>query len=216
MTQFEKVYYFIKKPWVIVLYTILVILVYYFVDKPLATYFYQFDFINKVPVLKLLTTLGQWIIYIILFVFGGLYFRYIQINSAYEARAWYLLVCLLVANLICLVLKVSLSRARPDLLFTSNEFGFYWFKLNESYWSFPSGHTITVISLAASLSVLFPRYFYTFFIGALLVVATRVLLCRHYLSDVMSAFYISLFIVGFLTEYLKKRNWFNLNSAIES
>jgi membrane-associated phospholipid phosphatase len=207
MTQFEKVFYFMKKPWVIIFYAILVILAYYFVDKPIATYFYQLDLGTKMHSLELLTALGKWIAYVILFFIAGLYFRYIQVNTVYEARAWYLLGCVLVANLICLILKVALSRARPDLLFTSNVFGFYWFKLSSNYWSLPSGHTTTVISLASGLGVLFPRYFYAFLIVALLVVASRVLLYFHYLSDVMSAFYISLLTVGFFTEYLKRKNW---------
>ncbi|HHF7372649.1 phosphatase PAP2 family protein [Legionella bozemanae] len=209
MSQFEKLFNFMKKPWVIISYAFLVILAYYFVDKPLATYFYQLDFRVNIPFLVLLTALGKWVAYIILFFIAGLYFRYIQVNTVYEARSWYLLGCVLLANLVCLILKVALSRARPELLFSSNEFGFYWFKLSSNYWSLPSGHTTTVISLAAGLGMIFPRYFYVLLVVALLVAASRVLLFFHYLSDVMSAFYISLLVVGFFTEYMKRKNWFN-------
>lgn len=209
MTPFEKLFNFMKKPWVIILYAILVILAYYFIDQPLATYFYQLDLRTKMPLLGVLTAFGKWIAYVLLFFIAGLYFRYIQVNTVYETRAWYLLGCVLLANLVCLVLKVTLSRARPDLLFSSNEFGFYWFKLSSDYWSLPSGHTTTVISLAAGLGMLVPRYFYVLLIAAFLIVASRILLCFHYLSDVMSAFYISLLVVGFFTEYIKRKNWFN-------
>ena len=126
-------------------------------------------------------------------------------NPVYESRSWYLLGCVFVANLVCFVCKVTLGRARPDLLFASNEFGFYWFKLSKFYWSFPSGHTTTVVSLAVGLGVLFPRYFYIALTVALLVAASRVLLYYHYLSDVLSAFYISLLVVGFFTGYLKDK-----------
>ncbi|WP_454780625.1 phosphatase PAP2 family protein [Legionella sp. WA2022007384] len=209
MTQFEKLFNFMKKPWVIIFYAILVILAYYFVDRTVATYFHQLDLEAKLPFLSVLTALGKWIAYIVLFFVAGLYFRYIQVNTVYENRSWYLLGCVLLANLVCLFLKVALSRARPELLFASNEFGFYWFKLSSNYWSFPSGHTTTVISLAAGLGTLFPRYFYSLLVVALLVAASRILLCFHYLSDVMSAFYISLLVVGFFTEYVKRTNWFN-------
>lgn len=208
MTQFETLFHFMKKPWIIIIYAIFVILAYYFMDKPLATYFYQLALGTKLPFLELLTALGKWVAYIILFLIAGLYFRYIQVNAVYEARSWYLLGCVFLANLVCLILKVTLSRARPELLFSSNEFGFYWFKLSSNYWSLPSGHTTTVISLAAGLGTVFSRYFYVLLVIALLVVASRVLLCFHYLSDVMSAFYITLLVVGFFTEYLKRKNWF--------
>ncbi|MCW8410046.1 phosphatase PAP2 family protein [Legionella sp. PATHC035] len=208
MTQFETLFHVMKKPWVIFIYAIFVILAYHFVDKPLATYFYQSALGTKLPFLELLTALGKWVAYIILFFIAGLYFRYIQVNAVYEARSWYLLGCVFLANLVCLILKVTLSRARPDLLFSSNEFGFYWFKLSSNYWSLPSGHTTTVISLAAGLGTVFSRYFYVLLVIALFVVASRVLLCFHYLSDVMSAFYITLLVVGFFTEYLKRKNWF--------
>ncbi|RUR27550.1 phosphatase PAP2 family protein [Legionella qingyii] len=209
MTQFEKLFNFMKKPWVIIFYAIFVILAYYFLDRLLAIYFHQLNLETKLPFLGVLTALGKWIAYIVLFFIAGLYFRYIQVNTVYENRSWYLLGCVLLANLVCLILKVALSRARPELLFASNEFGFYWFKLSSNYWSLPSGHTTTVMSLAAGLGILFPRYFYVLLVVALLVAASRILLCFHYLSDVMSAFYISLLVVGFFTEYVKRKNWFH-------
>ena len=214
MTQFEKVFYMLKKPWIIILYALFVFLAYYFVDKSLATYFYQLDLRTQAPLLGLLTALGKQSFYIILFLLSGLFFRYIQINSVYEARSWYLFGCVFVANLVCLILKVALSRARPDLWFSSHEFGFYWFQTSDNYWSFPSGHTTTVTSLAVGFGVLFPRYFYAMLGIAFLVIATRVLLHKHYLSDVMSAFYISFLVVGFFTEYLKRKNWFKKSRCI--
>lgn len=207
MTQFDKTFYVMQKPWIIVLYAILVALVYMFIDQPLATYFHQLDLRTSIHALSVLTALGQWLAYIALFFIAALYFRYVRINPLYESRSWYLLGCVLIANLLCFVVKVSLSRARPDLLFASNEFGFYWFKLNKFYWSFPSGHTTTVVSLAAGLGVLFPRYFYLALTVALLVAASRVLLYYHYLSDVMTGFYMSLLVVGFFTQYLKRNRY---------
>lgn len=207
MAAFEEMIYWMKKPWVIALYTVLVVLVFLFMDKPLASYLHHLDLRKSIHSLSILTAFGQLKIYLVLFVFSGLYFHFIKVNSLYEARSWYLLFCLLLANLVCFVLKVILSRARPDLLFLSHEYGFYWFKLNKFYWSFPSGHTTTVVSLAAGLGVLFPRYFYAFLSVALLVAVSRVLLYYHYLSDVLTACYISLLFIGFFTQHLKKNNW---------
>lgn len=208
MTQFEKTCHFMKKPWVIGLSITLVVLAYIFVDRPLATFFHQLELRTNIHVLRILTALGQWIAYLVIFFFVALYFRYVRVNLVCESRSWYLLGCMLAANLVCFVLKVILGRARPDLLFTINEFGFYWFKFSKYYWSFPSGHTTTVVSLAIGVGVLFPRWFYVAIVVALLVAASRVLLYYHYLSDVLAAFYLTVFVVGFFTQYLRQKNWF--------
>lgn len=205
MTQFERLFFLMKKPWFIVFYIMLIILTYQFADKAIAEYFHQFDLRTYGKPLLLITTLGKWILYAPLFILAGLFFRYVRKNPINEHRAWFLLACLLLTNIFSFVLKISLSRSRPDLLFNENLFGFYWFKLNNLYWSFPSGHSITMGSLAAGLSILFPKYFYAFLGLALLVIMTRVFLYFHYLSDVMAGFYLSMLIVGFFAESLKKK-----------
>jgi membrane-associated phospholipid phosphatase len=207
MTQFEKTYNLMKNPWTILVYTVLVILAYHFIDRPLATYFHQLDLRTNLHILNLLTGLGKVIIYVVLFAVAGLYFRFIGTNPVYEARSWYLLACIVLTNLLCLMLKTSLGRARPDLLFTSNIFGFYWFKTTALYWSLPSGHTTTVVSLASSFGVIFPKYFYAFLGLAFLIVLTRVLLYYHYLSDVMTAFYLCILVVGVFTQYIKRNQY---------
>lgn len=203
MTPFDKTYNFFKKPWVIGLTIILIILVYKFLDIPIATYFHQLDLRSNMHLLNIFTYLGQWSFYILLFLMAGLYFRYAHKNALFEARSWYLLSCVIIPNLICIMVKICVSRARPDLLFSSNEFGFYWFKSSDLYWSFPSGHAITSIAVVSGLSVLIPRYFYLLFITASLVVISRVVLYRHYLSDVMTGAYISILVVGFYTQYFR-------------
>jgi membrane-associated phospholipid phosphatase len=216
MTQFEKTFHFMKKPGVIVFYAILVLLSYIFVDRALATYFHGLDLRTSIHFLRYLTALGQWMGYIVLFFIAAVYFRFIQANPVYAARSLYLLSCVFIANLVCLVVKVTLSRARPDLLFASGQFGFYWFKSTSNYWSFPSGHTSTIISVASGLGIVFPRYFYVLLSLALLVAASRVLLYHHYLSDVMTGFYLSLMVVGLFTQYLKGKKWFTKKCAFTS
>ena len=207
MTQFEKTFNLMKNPWSIAIYIVLIILAYHFIDIPLASYFHQLDIRTNLHMLNLLTFLGKDILYVALFLLAGLYFRYIRTNSVNEARSWYLLACIIIANLICLIIKVILGRARPDLLFSINAFGLYWFKFSGQYWSLPSGHTTTVISLAAGLGVVFPRFFYVFLVLAFFIVLTRVVLYYHYLSDVMTAFYLSILVIGLLTQYLKRNNY---------
>lgn len=207
MTQFEKTFNLMKKPLIIGIYAVLVILSYYFVDKSVANYFHQLDVRTTLPILNVLTAFGKWKIYIVLFTLLGLYFRYVQKNDRFEARAWYLLGCVLLPNILGFIIKVCLSRARPDLLFSHNQFGFYWFQRTDLYWSFPSGHALTVIGLASGLGVLFPKYFFSFLGLASLVVLSRVFLYHHYLSDVMTGFYLSVLVVGLFTEFLERKDY---------
>ncbi len=203
MTQYEKLFNLMKKPWCIVIYFTLVILAYNFVDLHLAIYFHQLDARNHLHFLKYLTEFGKVSIYVVLFTLLGLFFRYIRMNNVYEARSWYMLGCVLIANLVCLVVKVILSRARPELWFSIHAFGFYGLKTKSLYWSLPSGHTTTIVSIVSGLGVLFPRYFYLYLVFAFCVILTRVVLYYHYLSDVMTAFYLSVLVVGIFTQYIK-------------
>jgi membrane-associated phospholipid phosphatase len=207
MTQFEKTFHIMKNPVVFLFYTVLVILTYQFADRPIALYFHHFDPRTHIHGLNILTSFGKWSIYILLFSLAGLFFRYVRQNKPMETKAWFLLGCIVVPNLVGFVIKIILSRARPELLIAQGSFGFYWIKLNDFYWSFPSGHTITVVSLAAGLGVLFPKYFYTLLGLALLVVMSRVFLYFHYLSDVMAGFYLAILVVGIFTEYLQRNHY---------
>lgn len=206
MNQFERFFEVMKKPWVILAYVLIIALVYNFVDKPIAIYFHQLDLRSYGHILHVVSALGKWVVYVIPLTLLGLFFRYFKKNVLWEQRAWFLLACVILTNLVGAVLKVTFSRSRPDLLFDGDFFGFYWFRLNDLFWSFPSGHSITIASIAAGLGVLFPRYFYAFLGLALLVISTRVFLYFHYLSDVMTGSYLSILVVGFFAESLKRKN----------
>ncbi|MBN9230039.1 MAG: phosphatidylglycerophosphatase [Legionella sp. 40-6] len=214
MTQFTQTFNFMRKPLVIMIYVILVFLAYNYVDKNLANYLYPLNLRVSTPVLVLLTMLGKWSIYVPIFLMTALFFRFVKRDKSNEWRAWYLLGAVVAVNLVCLVLKVMLSRARPELLFTTHEFGFYWVQLKGDFWSFPSGHTMTIVGVAAAVGILFPRFFYLLMTIALLVAASRVLLYYHYLSDVMTGFYLSILVIGYYTQYLQKHGDFNQQAII--
>lgn len=207
MTQYEKLFNLMKKPWCIVLYLALIILAYNFLDQRLAIFFQQYDSRTQLHPLKYLTEFGKVSIYVVLLPLLALFFRYVKINKVYEARTWYMLGCVLIPNLVCLAIKVILGRARPELWFSIQAFGFYGLKSSSMYWSLPSGHTTTIVGVISGLGVLFPRYFYLYLIFALCVIVTRVVLYHHYLSDVMTAFYLSLLVVGIFTQYIKGNNY---------
>ena len=87
-TPFESIFHGMKKPWVTLLYTLLVVLVYYFVDKPMATYFHHLDLRSHGYGLREISLLGQSLIYIVSLSLAGLYFRYLKVHPVYEAWSW--------------------------------------------------------------------------------------------------------------------------------
>lgn len=202
MTVCENLYQLMKKPMFLAFSLFLVIIAYYYIDRPLAQAFHDLNLRSHLP-LQLISALGKWSLYAALFFIGGSYFRYVRPNALLERRFVFLLGCLLIPNVIGFFLKVIVSRARPDLLFSANEFGFYWFQLKDLYWSFPSGHAVTVAALLVGLWVLFPRYVLIYFAVAVLISATRVLLYKHYVSDVLFGFYLGLFLACWFVRHVQ-------------
>ena len=63
-------------------------------------------------------------------------------------------------------------------------YGFVWFKFKPDYNSFPSGHALTIMSVAVIMSCVWPHLAILWFALALWLGLTRALLTAHFLSDV--------------------------------
>lgn len=208
MSPFHRLLHIMIKPWVIALYLAFVIALFFCVDKPVAEYLNTLDLQNNFALLKILTQLGSFAAWLVLFLAGALYCRYVRRNRVWEERCWFMWSCMLLTSVICALLKTMLGRARPEAWFADHAWGFYGFQMKSGYWSFPSGHTSTIMTLAFGLSILFPKHVRSFILIGLLVAVSRVLLVQHYLSDVMIAAYLSLLEVGFLCWLARKKAWF--------
>jgi membrane-associated phospholipid phosphatase len=195
------------KPQALLGYLAMVVFSYYFVDKNLALLLSSYHLNEHYAFLNALTVLADSKLFLVGFLIAALGMRYIFHHPIWEERAWFLWLCVLVPNLICLILKMMLGRARPNLLFQNNLYGFYGFHHDALYWSLPSGHTTTVMGVAFGLSILFPRYSWVYFISALMIAATRVFLLQHYLSDVLTATFLACIEVGILRFVLRRQQF---------
>lgn len=110
-------------------------------------------------------------------------------------RAGFVFLAVAGAGLAGDILKPLFGRARPKLWFSEHIFGFTWHGGAAAYWSFPSGHTITIVALAAALSLIHPRGLPYYSAAAALVAASRIVLTEHYLSDVLGGTFIALAVV---------------------
>jgi membrane-associated phospholipid phosphatase len=204
MTKFEHLIEVMIKPWVVFICILLMFLTFFYADKSIAYLFHSLNLRINLPILNFIANLGSGVFYIGPMFLLALVFRYVYREKTYEIRTWFLLLSVLVPTIICLILKVSLGRARPDLLFSDNLYGFYGFKFNSSYWSLPSGHTTNIMGFVFGLCALFPRYCYAFIITGLILVSSRILLIHHYFTDVLIASYLALLDMAFLLWYLRR------------
>jgi membrane-associated phospholipid phosphatase len=208
MSPFDRFVKTMLKPWMVLSYFAFVIVSFFYFDIPVASWCHGLNLRNNMPVFYQITLLGTGGAYILLLCGMALFFRYVYHNQTYEARCWLLWLCVLIPYAITLVLKSLFGRARPELWFDEQLFGFYGLHFNKQFWSFPSGHTTTIMGLMFGLCILFPRYLYAFLAAGLCVVATRVLLTNHYLSDVMATSYLVLMEIAVLWAFLSRKKWF--------
>jgi len=207
MTLFDRLFKTMVTPWVALSVLGFIGLSILFVDKAVALYCHALALGHYSIVLRGITVLGFAPMYIGVLIALLFFFRYVRRSKDQENRVWFLLLCFSLSNVICLVLKITLGRARPALLFDQQIYGFYGLHKHAAYWSFPSGHTTTVMSLAFGLCVLFPRYCYAFIGLGLSVVVSRVVLTEHYLSDVVMAMDLVILEIGLLLYWMRRNAW---------
>lgn len=101
-------------------------------------------------------------------------------------------------------LKFLLGRARPRLLINDDVYGFEPFVAAWERNAMPSGHATTIAALAACLWVLFPRWRWLWVALALPVIASRVIIATHYLSDVLVSIWLAV-VIMLINLYLLER-----------
>lgn len=184
------------QPWVVGLVIVVYGIIFLWVDKPLAIYLHQLNLGEHFPWLYRITNWGDKSRALIFLLLVPLFFRYVWVIKRYEYKAWFVWLSVAFTGAVSLVLKLMLGRARPYLLFNDSLYGFYGFHVDKFYWSLPSGHVATIMAMMFSLMILFPRLRWVFGIFGMIVMATRVLLTYHFLSDVLLTAYMTWFCVG--------------------
>ncbi|MFH1732012.1 MAG: phosphatase PAP2 family protein, partial [Planctomycetota bacterium] len=118
--------------------------------------------------LKLLSNFGEK--EALLLIFLGVLAFYNKVELALTALA-----AALGGALLSSLIKFAVGRARPDALPDDG-----------SSRSFPSGHATVMFAIAFVLARRFPRFRFAAYLGAAAIAATRVLLNKHYPSDVLA------------------------------
>ncbi len=135
-----------------------------------------------------LTLLGQSEWYLVPGILIFLVFR--KQNPALSRGSLFIFSSVALSGLAADLLKYLLPRARPAVYFHENIYGFkdftLWHGWENSWNSFPSGHSATAFSAAAVFSILFPKFRFLFFSAAAIIALSRIAVGKHYLSDVIA------------------------------
>jgi lipid A 4'-phosphatase len=165
------------------------------IDRPLAVFFYArdqdlrslFEFTGRLGL-----TYGYLTLFGLVFValhWGGSLPRLrhlAQRMRALSAVPAFLFLSIAASGLMVDILKVVCGRARPKLLFESDVYGFLWFGWHPDRWSFPSGHSATIVALMTALWYLWPQHLLFYILAAATVAGSRVVVGAHYLGDVLA------------------------------
>ena len=162
------------------------------IDRPLALFFHArdpdlrtlFDLIGRLGLAYgYLTIFG--VAFVVLHWAGALP-RLAQFALPLRALSGvpaFLFVSIAASGLVVDVLKVVFGRARPKLLFQSGVYGFDWLVWHPDHWSFPSGHSATIVALMTALWFLWPQHILFYAVVGAIVCASRVVVGAHYLAD---------------------------------
>jgi membrane-associated phospholipid phosphatase len=175
---------------------------YFYFDKSIARMIYAWNMPEILQKgMQCVTFLGEGMIYVVLLPLLVLFFRFIRINPLWARRYFFLWACVILPGALTTVLKALFGRVRPPLWFSEGMYGFYGPHWSHDYFSFPSGHATTVVALALGLYILWPRHWFFWVLGTILILLTRLLLLQHYLSDVIVGALLSWIVVRYYTVY---------------
>jgi lipid A 4'-phosphatase len=176
---------------------------YEWIDLPLARALQNIDAATR-AIFNVITRFGE----------GGVYLVPLGVAFLWAARrgaqrwAWrfgFVFAAVALPGILADIMKPVFGRARPMLLFRDDVFGFTWVGAHANLWSFPSGHSVTVTALAVALTAIYSPAWPAYALLALLVMASRVVLDLHYLSDVIAGAYLGLAVAWTLRAEMQRR-----------
>ena len=178
---------------------------YFFFDLPIAQNCKSIFSSNKIRrILKDISKLGIATFYLICSAVLFVFFRFIKKRKIWSNRALFVFLSISLSGMLVLITKFIFGRYRPKMFFTEQLYGFEFFQLKGKITSFPSGHASTIVALMLSLYFINPKYRVIYFIIAFVVVISRVLVCHHYLTDVVVGSYVAAITTLCLKQFLDK------------
>ena len=178
---------------------------YFFLDLIIAKYCAStFNNVNTRRILKDISKLGLATFYLPFAAVCFMFFRFIKKRRVWSNRALFVFLTISFSSIIVLILKFIFGRYRPKMFFEEQLYGFQFFQLKGKLTSFPSGHASTIVALMLALYFISPKYRAIYFAIALVIVISRVLVCHHYLTDVVFGSYLAVVTTVCLEHFMEK------------
>jgi len=191
---------------VLILTAIAVAVCYFWVDLPLAKLAESLPKEWRTPV-KLVTILidpkTQLFAWPLLFFF----FRFLWKRELFANRALLVLVSIALSNVVTELLKRGFCRARPELFFSQDLYGFFPFHFSSVYTSFPSGHACTIGALCGAFACLYPHRWFSLFLLSSILASTRILLNAHFIGDVIGGVIVGFLVAGWCYKVMKQEQF---------
>lgn len=143
-----------------------------------------------------------------LFIWSALFFlfRFIYKKEILGNRCLLILTSISIANILTEILKKLLGRARPEMLFSQDLYGFTFFSSSQIFSSFPSGHACTIGAICGAFACLYPRLGLPLLLIGLLVAFIRVVLAVHFLSDIIAGVILGIITAQWIYKVMKKEH----------
>lgn len=178
-----------------------------YVDKP--TIFWVHNHLND----SLFFTINKWISFTASssIFFSALVISFFSIllldrkrKSNWAKSLFIIWTTIALAMLMGGVLKIILARCRPIMLLDDNLYGLQFFSMEWILHSTPSGHTLRAFALFTSLAIIDNKRKYLYLLLALCVGISRIVLAKHFPSDILFGAYIGIFSSYWIDLYFEK------------
>lgn len=177
---------------------------YLFFDRRIAMIMHHLTNPYLLDTAQLLTSLGLGSGYLIVTALLLIVTTFWIKRPRISACSLFLFLSVALPGIVCDIAKIILGRSRPIELFHHHLYGFHFLQFRATMWSFPSGHSTTIMGIMMALSLLFPRFWMGFLTLAVTVALSRVVVTAHFVSDVMIGCYLGALMVIYLYQFLVK------------
>jgi membrane-associated phospholipid phosphatase len=185
---------------------LLCIIGYFFLDLVVVKYCASTFTNNNIRgTLKDISKLGLATYYLIFAAVCLLIFRFVIKKEVWSNRALFVFLSISVSGMLVIIIKFIFGRYRPKMFLQEQLYGFKFFQLKGKLTSFPSGHASTIVALMLALYFINPKYRVIYFVIALVIVISRVLVCHHYLTDAVFGSYLAIVTTVCLKHFMEKR-----------
>jgi membrane-associated phospholipid phosphatase len=181
------------------------VLSYFYIDYYLAIYFHDNMTQNEYKIWDIITEIGDSLYVVVISLGLMLFYRH---KKELFFTGYYLFASIVMSGLITNIVKFALGRPRPILFLKNSITEFNPFTYDHLYFSMPSGHTTTAFAFFVALSIVYPKYKYLFISIAILAGISRVVLQKHYLSDILVGA-----LIGFVSAIILYNSYFKKKLA---